>query len=396
MIRKPLIIQLLLSALFSYLAWGGNEKWLMLSIGLISLWSFSRNKVQAYLCVLSYYLAASYGLIKGVGVFFGNPGSEEISIIPGIVIWLLPNIILSLPWAVLWGREGYYWRILTILFLVAIPPLGLFGWANPVTAAGVLFPGASWLGLFATVILLILLCYTYKPSMSLVISIGLLATFSAICQICYKNPQNPLDIIGIDTELGWIKSLEDEYEHNKLLIEKVNEVIENNKGIKLILLPELVIGSWNNANKHLWQKLNQKSKELGITILLGGKVNFSPREYISGMIAIGKEEDIILLDRVPVPISMWRPWAMDKTSAISHWFNPGVYNIQDKIVASIICYEQLLIWPFLHSMIYSPEIMLASSNTWWARDTNIPSIQQQVIKAWARLFNKSLIKAANW
>ncbi|KIE05261.1 hypothetical protein NF27_DT00350 [Candidatus Jidaibacter acanthamoeba] len=395
MIRKPFIIQLVFSALIGYFAWGGSEMWLALAPCFVVVWAFSRNKIHAYFCALSYYLAASHGLIKGAGVFFGSPGKEEVSIVSGIAIWVLPNIILALPWALLWGKKYYYLRVSLIILSVSIPPIGLFGWANPITAAGVIFPGLGWPGLIATFILLILLCYMFQASKSLNISIGFLLILSVFCRINYKEQSHISGIVGINTKLCWIKSSEDEYEHNKLLIETVDEVLAAHKALKLILLPELVIGTWNNANKHLWEKINRKCKDLGITVFLGGRINLNQREYISGMIAIGKEEGAILFDRVPVPISMWRPWAKGKSTAISYWSHPGVYSIQGKRVASIICYEQLLIWPILHSMVYNPEILLASSNTWWAKNTNIPSIQQQVTKAWAKLFNIQLVRAVN-
>ncbi len=300
-----------------------------------------------------------------------------------------------MPWGIFWQRKGYWWRISVILLIISIPPIGLFGWANPITAAGSLFPGTKWFGLQAIVLVLILACYASQGQKISIYSLIILGGFSVISQIIYQEPPKDRSILAINIELGWIQSLNDEYEHNKILIEIISEVISNHNAIKLILLPELVVGNWNNANKHLWEKLHTKCKELGITIFLGGKIDITPREYISGLITIGKEEGVMLLDRVPVPISMWRPWITSKKTAISYWFNPGIYNIAGKKIAAVICYEQLLIWPILYSMIYKPELLLASSNVWWARNTNIPSIQQQVVKTWGKLFYVPVFIAVN-
>jgi hypothetical protein len=39
--------------------------------------------------------------------------------------------------------------------LASVPPIGIVGWAHPITAAGILFPGWGWPGLAATVIILL-------------------------------------------------------------------------------------------------------------------------------------------------------------------------------------------------------------------------------------------------
>jgi Carbon-nitrogen hydrolase len=60
-----------------------------------------------------------------------------------------------------------------------------------------------------------------------------------------------------------------------------------------------------------------------------------------------------------------------------------------------VCYEQLLVFPLLVSMAHDPDLIVGVANDWWARDTNIPAIQGQALKAWGRLFRLPVISAVN-
>src|SRR5579883_3455199 len=67
----------------------------------------------------------------------------------------LPAAILAAPWALVGPVPGYrsVWRGPLALVITAAPPIGIIGWASPLTSAGVLFPGTRWLGLIATMAL---------------------------------------------------------------------------------------------------------------------------------------------------------------------------------------------------------------------------------------------------
>jgi hypothetical protein len=387
------MVLLLLGAITGYISWHGNIYGLIAAPFIALLWSEAKNRTHAYLITLSYYLAASHGLIKGVGVFFANSFTSRASLFAGLAIWLIPSLFLSLPWGLLWAQKNHWWRLTIIIIIISISPIGLFGWANPITAAGILFPGSKWLGLAATLLLMILLC---GPSTKTnIFAITIISLLSLALNLTYQEPSIPQGWIGINTNISRIKNSGDEYHQNKALTQQVGSLIATMpNNIRVILLPELVVGTWNEPTKYLWQKLDDKAKDLDITILLGTKIEITSKEYISGLLAIGSGNSVFLLDRVPVPISMWRPWS-DKPNAISYFFDPGINYISGKKITTLICYEQLLIWPILHSMLYKPDIILASSNVWWAKDTNIPDIQNQSIKVWGRLFQISILKATN-
>ena len=168
-------------------------------------------------------------------------------------------------------------RCLTAAVLMAIPPFGIAGWAHPITAAGVLFPGWGWWGLLAAT----------------------------------------AGLIGLVTRM-W---------------------------------PAVAIGA-----------------------------------------------NILYRERMPVPGSMWQPWRPflgQSGGAKANFFENPAASVADSRIAPLICYEQLIVWPVLQSMLYDPDVVLAVGNGWWTEGTSIVAIQQASTVAWARLFTKTLVLSFN-
>lgn len=89
--------------------------------------------------------------------------------------------------------------------------------------------------------------------------------------------------------------------------------------------------------------------------------------------AIGAGADAApMVQRVPVPIGMWRPWAAEGLDA--NLWGRGLAELRGVRVAYAICYEQLLVWPMVTSLAQRPAVLVGAANDWWARDTSIPRI----------------------
>lgn len=74
--------------------------------------------------------------------------------------------------------------------------------------------------------------------------------------------------------------------------------------------------------------------------------------------------------------------------------NPMVV-VRGTSIATLICYEQLLVWPILQSAMSGPDLFVAPANGWWTVGTDIVAIQIAATTAWARLFNLPLVIAVN-
>ncbi len=97
--------------------------------------------------------------------------------------------------------------------------------------------------------------------------------------------------------------------------------------------------------------------------------------------------------RIPVPIAMWKPFSADGVPL--DLFGPGTIFVHDQRAAVLICYEQLLIWPFLSSEFEHPTILITVANDYWAKRTPIPKIQNASASSLARLFGLPVLSAVN-
>ena len=96
----------------------------------------------------------------------------------------------------------------------------------------------------------------------------------------------------------------------------------------------------------------------------------------------------------PIPIAMWKPLGDDGVPL--NLFARGTIRIHNQNAAVLICYEQILVWPFLSSALEHPTILLTTSNDYWAKNTRIPAIQQSSAASWARLFHLPVLSATNF
>lgn len=380
------IASIALAIIIGWLAWSNKIPTLALALLLPAFWARAFSRLDAGIIVLVYYLAAARGLPQGTRIFFGEDAPAYL----GIVLWLLASLLLTLPWIALWPSKkiGYSWRLLLVFLLVSLPPIGIVGWANPLTAAGTLFPGWGWVGLLVCYTLMVLSCKaSFKQCLWLIAGVLLFS----IKSILYKEPI--LDWQIHDTKYGGLASGSYDfmrfYTINTQILKEVTKLPANT----ISIYPETLLGLWTPTAETLWQKTSKELAKRNARLLIGAELPLSNGQYDNIILSLGKEAGIKYRQRVPVPISMWQPFS--KIGVRAHWWESGVFALANHRVAGLICYEQLLVWPVLVSFLYKPQAIIGLSNAWWSRDTSIPGIQQTVLRAWARLFDVPLASAIN-
>ncbi len=110
------------------------------------------------------------------------------------------------------------------------------------------------------------------------------------------------------------------------------------------------------------------------------------------MLIVGAES-MAFYQRVPVPLGMWRPF--NRISVPLRLNAPGVLAIDHQRVAVLICYEQILTFPILASMLQHPTVIVGISNTFWVDHTTIPRYQAAALRGWAKLFCLPYFSAVN-
>jgi hypothetical protein len=382
------------------------------------LWIAQNSRRKAFIATASYYAGAIWPVILAVRNFFGpNAGVAK-----GIGIWLAAIVLLALPWLWLWTTDcrQFLWRTPASILLTVVPPLGLIGWASPLIAAGYLFPGTEWLGL--SLILLLPALLTLFPEATLALVMALVLLTHAIYP---GDPDPPKDWEAVNTNFGGIAHEKTDFLQDYHVAQEIQTRALHSTA-HVIVFPESVITNWTDAREMFWSQTLAALRASGKTILVGATLPLNspgyfasnqhrqfdfatglavlrnpeitdenPRinatlqtearelQYQDAILARGAQPGLFL-QRIPVPIGMWKP--LSRVGVPLHLGGSGIATIAGQRAAILICYEQLLIWPVLVSMLDHPTMIVAIANDYWVKTTTIPKFQRAAVRFWAWLF----------
>jgi hypothetical protein len=366
-----------------WISWSGHVLLLPLAATFPMLWSLARTRLQAAAVSAAYFLSASRGLPQGVANFYSS------DIWPGLLLWLVASsafvAVHTVPWKgrKRWQKPLHY---LAACVAMAVPPFGILGWAHPITAAGVLFPGWGWWGLGAMAAGLIVMTTRYRPAAAIAMT-GFWLWSAAVWTPLVVPPS----WIGVDLEIGASLGREAGLKRQQELI----EVARAQPPGTTVVLPESALGFWTPTVSRVWQSA---LTDAGITVISGAAV-IDSQGYDNVLVKFSAHgSQVLYRERMPVPGSMWQPWRTwisDQGGARAHFFANPVVDVGGRSVAPLICYEQLLVWPILQSAFHRPDAIVAVGNGWWTKGTSIIDIQRASSKAWARLFGVPLVISFN-
>ena len=362
-----------------------------------ALWAMSPSRWTAAYVSAGYFLAASRGLPQGVANFYAA------DLLPGILLWAVASLAFVVPHVVLWKRQRQGGRsrtgrtgrgravcYLAAMVLTGLPPFGITGWAHPLTATGVLFPGWGWWGVFAAAIALLVMTTRVWPAAAIT-----LVSFWLWSATTWTQPKLPEGWTGVDLELGQRLGRDGSLGHHRDLITRVRRAASAKAGTRVVVLPESTLGFWTPTVESLWREGLRGSD---VTVLAGAAI-LKPQGYENAMVAISANTaHIAYRERMPVPVSMWQPWLSwtgQGGGARANLFGNPAVEIEGVRAAPLICYEQLILWPVLQSMLHSPAAIVAMSNVWWTEGTKIAAIQRANTIAWAKLFGVPLVLSFN-
>lgn len=374
-----------LAVVVGVIGWSGQAPLLPAAAFYPLVSSRSPTRIAAALVAAGYFLAASRGLPAGVAQFF----SADLWV--GLCFWVAAASSFVLIHAALWtARRGWAKpaRYIMVLCLTGLPPFGITGWAHPLTAAGILFPGWGWWGLLALTAGLIGLVTRIGPAIAIALSgLWLWSAASGTSQILSEGWR------GVDLEMGSSLGRDRSLEHQRQLIGLVREA--EGAGAAVVVLPESALGFWTPTLERLWR---EELRGAQVTVVAGAAV-IDAEGYDNVMMAIDSDGgNVLYRERMPVPVSMWRPWEQwtgESGGAHASFFANPVVEIAGKKIAPLICYEQLVLWPILHSMIYRPDAIVLIGNGWWTTGGNVVAIQRASAKAWSDLFGVPLVISFN-
>ncbi|EJT00779.1 carbon-nitrogen hydrolase family protein, partial [Rhizobium sp. CCGE 510] len=169
----------------------------------------------------------------------------------------------------------------------------------------------------------------------------------------WTAPTLPEGWKGVDLEQGQNLGRDASLQHHRDLIATVLSAADSST--RFIVLPESALGFWTPTVERLWRKA---LRDRHLTVIAGAAV-LDGDGYDNMLVAISADQsEILYRERMPVPGSMWQPWRSwtgDAGGAKAHLFSNPVSGADGKRIAPLICYEQLIVWPALQSMLHSPD-----------------------------------------
>jgi hypothetical protein len=385
--RKTLITVLAFAT--GAVAWNGHALTIPISLLLFPLLAKASSRGHAFAIAIGYYAGSTWPVLSGAAAFFGpqsGPGDA-------VLLWISGASILAIPIALLWSSNPLQrlWRIPLAVVLTAIPPIGILNVASPLTAAGVLFPGAAWTGLIAILFIIGGLAEMEPPAQTQLL-LGITA-LALIFNFSTPPPQLPKDWQAINTNFGGsglnTPSALELYNHEQWIRRTLAQ-----SQAKVLIFPESVVYRWTDATDMFWKPELDHLRATGRTVLVGAGLPLpGPHHYLNALFIRGQDTQPPFLQRIPVPGGMWTPF--DGNSVPMRPFGQSVLSIGGERVAPIICYEQLLVWPIVTSMWHKPTLIAGFSNEYWASKTYIPKIQRSALESWSRLFNIPFLEAVN-
>lgn len=370
---NPLAV-LLGGFLIGFVSWGHTVLLTPVSLLLPLLYFYIEKRVLFFLLALGYYLGASRGLFWGTAVFYEK-------YLYAVSIYTGAALIVAAAWVIFWGRsvkQKIFYFVITQL-LLSVSPVAFISWANPMQSAGILFPGWGFWGFMAMFFLICFAAYKHYTKEKVALFSFLVFSLSIYNYQYIDIPKNDT-VEEVHSNLLYATGELDpllEFERQRKFLKIANE-----SSMPYVLLPESSVGFVSPAQQMIWSGLQDKK------VLAGGHQvsKHNPKEYFNLLYEItNKSIKPIYFQRVPVPISMWKPWS-DAGTYAALLDNP-VIEYEGEKTAVLICYEQLIVPTYLHSLVEQPKKILAVSNLWWARGTSILNIQKQTMSLWSMLFD---------
>jgi apolipoprotein N-acyltransferase len=295
----------------------------------------------------------------------------------GVGLLITASAILTLPWIAFWNNDPSqrFWRIPAALLMSAVPPIGIINWASPLTAAGLLFPGTGLTGLAATAV-----AEAIWPVNPKTVAVGILAA-----NLLYLPPAQPPQIHAINTEAS--PDAFQKEESARLAIHNANS--------NLTILPEGAVRRWTEATEAYWTETIDRIKATNRIALIGAGLPIpNSNEFHNSALTIGANPTVRFDQRIPIPIGMWNPLGPADGVPLN-LAGPGTIKLGEHRIAALICYEQLLVWPIVHSAMEKPTLIVGLSNAAWTKHTYIPAAQEAHLQSWSRLFGIPYVSAVN-
>jgi hypothetical protein len=368
------------------------------------VWFTAPSRLAAYLAALVYYLACSYGIVASAPIYFNLGASVWETLRYLSLLWVGSSLTLALPWGLLWTDPDAPFRskalrLSGVFVLLTLPPIGLWGWGNPLLSAGYLLPYTREAGIVLLLLVWAALWHCAGKGGNgrrdaFWTAVAVIALYAAWMSPSQRlQARSPKDWQGLYTPFGLLYSGSSNAAGAYLRYRTLSVVLEKTTA-KYIVLPETIAGWWGAPTEELWRPTTELFASQGRTFFVGAETSLRGTKKYYNVVQIRGNNYGTVEQRYPVPVSMWNPFKED--SAVANWFGGGgIARVDDLSVGILVCYEPYLYYPSLATLIRRPDVLVVVSNSWWSRTTNLPLLSDKSVASWALLFDTPLVLSKN-
>jgi len=368
-----------IAVLIGGLGWSGKPTLHFLALLYPFVYIHARRRLDT-LSAIFYNAASTWPVIPGAQSFFGT--GHHLG--KPIVIWTALTALGSLPWVLFYHRRFLPLSAIGSLAILALPPLSLVTVAHPLIAAGIWFPGTRWFGLALP---LTLIAAYRRLGTLLVFAVLILASLAVHAR--FVRPTADPHIVAANTNFG------NESGPGEQQAERTIQQIALAHPNALVIFPESVIPDWSAAHDARWASTFMQLGRQRTGVLIGTTIPIPNTEASRNvLLSRGYSEHLSYVQRVPIPLGMWQLGESRRGFPLSLRF-PAAIRVWNRRAGVLLCYEQLVFWPAVETMARNPEMLIAPSNLYWARNTSIPAIQHLAAQDWADLWAIPLYEAQN-
>jgi apolipoprotein N-acyltransferase len=210
----------------------------------------------------------------------------------------------------------------------------------------------------------------------------------------FVRPVADPHIVAVNTNFGSAMA-QRESGASELEVERTLEQVALAHPNALVIFPESIIPDWSAAHDARWASTFAQLSAQRTGILIGTTIPIpNTQANRNVLLSRGFTEHLSYVQRVPIPLGMWQLGESRRGFPLSLRF-PAAIRVWNHRAGVLLCYEQLGFWPAVETMARSPELLIAPSNLYWARDTSIPAIQHLAAQDWADLWTIPLYETRN-
>lgn len=425
-IRAP-AAYFLAGVFISTLSW--QFGYLVFLLGLALGYRLSTSPWQVFSMFFGYYLYGSHDLLSNIPAFFSQ--KMEWSGAFGWIIWLVWALVLASPYLLLKKKNAV--SFIAAILMVFIPPVGIFGWMSPLSAAGHLFPGTAAIGLLLTMTLMAIIAVgrthlsVYISTFIIASSIGLNVFNSMNVSNKQQQPrqmsmgvaEGRINFISIDTsiphngETSPIQDMENIVSIQNSIKESIRDI--QLSGITYLVLPEEVMGEWRAAKSYWMGGFVRELADKGVFVIVGADLSRDEIIYDDAALLLMPSPDNkgaslakaykLSSAKIPMPGGNWNFMGLGsgKSAELDVFGRGGIEypELNDIPVYFSFCYEDFLIWP--HALFYYRNndkrysaVWISMANNWFQSEDQLSfQVQNRSIRSTARLFGVNLLRSVN-